>query len=277
MSIGTSRMRLSTPDTSGGIEGLEVRLATTAAEIDAAQALRHRVFAEELGALMPAAADGRDVDAFDAACDHLIILDHACASGPAVVGTYRLLRRSVAERRDGFYTATEFDIAPLLAHPGELLELGRSCVARSHRTRATMQLLWRGISAYVLRHGVSLMFGCASLPGTDLDALAPALAYLHRNHLAPEPLRARALPGRHVAMDGPGAAAARAEDAARQFELHAGIAMLPPLLKGYLRVGGFVGDGAVVDAAFNTTDVCLIVPLDGVSRKYANHFLHRAA
>jgi putative hemolysin len=256
--------------------GLEVRLAATAAEIDEAQALRYRVFCEELGAAMGSGAGGRDVDAFDAACDHLVILDHAARPGGEVVGTYRLLRRSVAERRGGFYTASEFDVAPLLSRPGELLELGRSCVARSHRSRATMQLLWRGISAYVLRHEVTLMFGCASLPGTDVDALAPALAYLHRDHLAPPELRARALPGLRVPMDRSPAGPASAELAAAGFEPRAAVALLPPLLKGYLRVGGFVGDGAVVDEAFKTTDVCLIVPMDGVSRKYANHFLHRA-
>ncbi|HEV7372582.1 GNAT family N-acetyltransferase [Arenibaculum sp.] len=261
----------------GETQGLEVRLAASAAEIEAAQALRYRVFYEELGAGSPAGAAGRDVDAFDSVCDHLIILDHACRPGPAVVGTYRLLRRSVAERHGGFYTATEFDVAPLLSNPGELLELGRSCVAPTHRTRATMQLLWRGIAGYVLRHGVTLMFGCASLPGTDVEALAPALAYLHHNHLAPEPLRARALPGRYVAMDRLPAGLGSAEQAAAGFEPHAAAATLPPLLKGYLRVGGFVGDGAVVDTAFNTTDVCLIVPMDGVSRKYAAHFLHRGA
>jgi L-ornithine Nalpha-acyltransferase len=261
----------------GETEGLEVRLAATTGEIEAAQRLRYRVFHEELGAGMPAGTAGRDMDAFDEVCDHLIILDRARRPGGEVVGTYRLLRRSVAERHGGFYTATEFDVAPLLSHPGELLELGRSCVAPTHRTRAVMQLLWRGISAYVLRHAVTLMFGCASLPGTDAQALAPALAYLHQNHLAPEPLRARALPGRRVAMDGLPGRTASAELAAAGFEPRAAVALLPPLLKGYLRVGGFVGDGAVVDASFNTTDVCLIVPLDGVSRKYANHFLHRSA
>ena len=253
--------------------GLEVRLASSAREIDAAQALRYRVFHEELGATAAGDVPGRDIDGFDAVCDHLIILDHDACAGGAVVGTYRLLRRSVAERCGGFYTATEFDIAPLLAQSGELLELGRSCVDPAYRNRATMQLLWRGISAYILRHGVSLMFGCASLPGTDVDALAPALTYLHRHHLAPPALRARALPDRFVAMDRVPVASEHA--AVAQLEARAAIAGLPPLLKGYLRVGGFIGDGAVVDHAFNTTDVCLIVAVDELSGKYAKHFLHR--
>nr|WP_247883149.1 GNAT family N-acyltransferase [Azospirillum brasilense] len=254
---------------------LEVRLAAGSGEIDAAQALRYRVFHDEMGAALTGGVPGRDIDAFDAACDHLVILDHEAAPGGAVVGTYRLMRRSMAGRCGGFYTATEFDIAPLLAHPGELLELGRSCVDPAYRTGATMQLLWQGISAYILRHDVALMFGCASLPGTDLDALAPALAYLHRNHLAPQALRARALADRRVDLDPLSVRAASGDEVAARFEPRAGAAGLPPLLKGYLRVGGFIGDGAVVDHAFNTTDVCLIVPMDALSGKYARHFLHR--
>ncbi|MBL8806832.1 MAG: GNAT family N-acetyltransferase, partial [Rhodospirillales bacterium] len=136
---------------------LEVRLARDAAEIDAAQALRYRVFFEELGAKpSPAAmAARRDVDRFDSYCDHLLVLDHELGEGPAsIVGTYRLLRRSVADRHDGFYTATEFDIRPVLSLPGELLELGRSCVDAQHRNRSTMQLLWKGIAAYVFAHDI---------------------------------------------------------------------------------------------------------------------------
>jgi putative hemolysin len=255
--------------------GLEVRMAANAREIDAAQALRYRVFHDELGATPAGDVPGRDIDDFDGICDHLVIIDHQAAPGGLVVGTYRLLRRSVAQRHGGFYTASEFDIAALLAQPGELLELGRSCVDPAWRTRATMQLLWRGISAYILRHNISLMFGCASLPGTDVDALAPTLGYLHRHHLAPVELRARALPGRHVAMDRTPLRLATQDEAAQAFERRAAIAGLPPLLKGYLRVGGVIGDGAVVDHAFNTTDVCLIVVVDEVSGKYARHFLNR--
>ncbi|HYG86528.1 MAG TPA: GNAT family N-acyltransferase [Azospirillum sp.] len=258
-----------------GTGGLEVRLAVSAHDIDAAQALRYRVFHEELGATLAGNIPGRDVDEFDTACDHLVILDHQACPDGAVIGTYRLLRRSVAERHGGFYTETEFDIRPLLAQPGELLELGRSCVDPAYRNRATMQLLWRGISAYVLRHGVSLMFGCASLPGTDVAALAPALTYLHQQHLAPPALRARALPDRYVAMDCMPASSVSPDTAAKPLESRAAVAGLPPLLKGYLRLGGFVGDGAVIDHAFKTTDVCLIVAVDEVSAKYANHFLHR--
>lgn len=256
---------------------LEVRLAADAREIDAAQALRYRVFHEEMGAALDGGVAGRDIDAFDAACDHLVILDHEAAPGGAVVGTYRLMRRAMADRCGGFYTSTEFDIAPLLDHPGEVLELGRSCVNPAYRTGATMQLLWQGISAYVLWHDVTLMFGCASLPGTDLDALAPSLAYLHRHHLAPPALRARALPERRADIDHLTVRATTDQEVAARFEPRAAVAGLPPLLKGYLRVGGFIGEGAVADHAFNTTDVCLTVLMDSLSGKYARHFLNRVS
>ncbi|MBI3707662.1 MAG: GNAT family N-acetyltransferase [Proteobacteria bacterium] len=257
---------------------LEVRLAVTAAEIDAAQALRYRVFYEEMNARATPAvsAHRRDSDGFDAYCDHLLVIDHKRGSGAeAVVGTYRLLRRSVAGRHGGFYTATEFDVAKLVAHPGEILELGRSCVDAAYRTRPTMQLLWKGIARYVLQHSISLMFGCASLPGTEPQAIAQPLSYLYHYHLAPPHLRARALPDRYVEMNmlPPG----EIDDAAAiaQLSVRAALAALPPLIKGYLRLGGLVGEGAVIDHQFNTTDVCIIVVTDRVTDKYFHHYLRQ--
>lgn len=245
---------------------LGLRIAESAAEIDAAQALRFQVFYEEMGANADAAtlAAKRDGDEFDAVADHLLVLDHDLGNGPeAVIGTYRLIRRAAADRLGRFYSAGEYDIGPLLAFPGEVLELGRSCVAAPYRTRGTLQLLWRGIAAFVFRHKIDLMFGCASLPGTDLDALAAQLSYLHANHLAPPALRPRAVPDRHVAMDRipPG-----------DLDMRAAMVALPPLVKGYLRLGGFVGDGAVIDHQFNTTDVCIVVKTDLITDKYYRHY-----
>ena len=180
---------------------LQVRLAETTADIDAAQALRYRIFYERLGAqpLPEMACRRRDVDQFDNDCDHLLVLDHSCGTD-SVVGTYRLIRRDTAVRLGGFYSAKEFDISPVVLHPGEILELGRSCVDPAYRNRSAMQLLWSGIAAYVFHYDIILMFGCASLPGTDPDALSTPLSYLHRYHLAPSALRPRALADRYVEM-----------------------------------------------------------------------------
>jgi putative hemolysin len=176
----------------------------------------------------------------------------------------------------GFYTSTEFDIAPLLAYPGEILELGRSCVDAAYRNRPTMQLLWRGIATYVFQHDITLMFGCASLPGTDPQALAVPLSYLHHNHLAPASLRARALSDRYVEMNILPPGEVDADAAVAQIDARSAIAALPPLIKGYLRLGGLVGEGAVIDREFNTTDVCIIVVTDRVTEKYFSHYQRQA-
>lgn len=245
---------------------LQVRLAESATDIDAAQALRYRIFYEKLGAQPhpEMALSRRDADHFDDGCDHLLVLDHNRGrAAEAVVGTYRLIRRDIAAQFGGFYSANEFDISPLVIHPGEILELGRSCVDPAYRQRPAMQLLWKGIAAYVFHHKIALMFGCASLPGTEPDALAMPLSYLHHYHRAPSALRPRARAERYVDMC---RLDRRAIDSARA------VAALPPLIKGYLRLGGFVGDGAVVDEQFNTIDVCVLVKTDLVTQKYSRHY-----
>ncbi|MBI2235697.1 MAG: GNAT family N-acetyltransferase [Magnetospirillum sp.] len=245
---------------------LEVRLAASAEEVAAAQALRYRVFYQEMGAKPTGAMAARllDFDDFDAICDHLLVLDPARGpGGKAVIGTYRLLRRQIGEGFGRFYTAGEYDISPVLTNGGRFMELGRSCVDIAYRNRSTMQLLWAGIAAYVFDNEVDLMFGCASLPGTDPETLAGHLSYLHHFHLAPEDLRPRALPGLHVEM---------ARRPRETLDPRRALAALPPLIKGYLRLGGFVGDGAVIDHQFNTTDVCVIVKTDLVTEKYRSHY-----
>ena len=252
---------------------LQVRLAESEADIDAAQALRYRVFYETLGAR--AAVETRqlrrDCDRFDACCDHLLVLDHSRGNGrgrgPEIVGTYRLIRRETAIGLGGFYSAGEFDISPLLAHPGEILELGRSCVDAAYRQRSAAQLLWSGIAAYVFHYNIDLMFGCASLPGTDPEILAVPLSYLHHFHLAAPSLRARALEDRYVEM---------CRLPLCEFDPVRASGGLPPLVKGYLRLGGFVGEGAVIDCDFNTIDVCIVVKTDLVTEKYSRHYVRQA-
>lgn len=250
---------------------LDVRLAASEEEVAAAQALRYAIFHGEMGATPTpeSAAVGRDIDPYDMLCDHLLVIDHG-AQGPRVVGTYRLLRQVVAELHHGFYSSGEYDLAPLLAAAagkGQLLELGRSCVAPAFRTPATISLLWRGIASYLKAHGIGWLFGCASLPGTDARIHAAELSYLYHQHLAPPHLRVRALPEHHVPMDmlSPDSLDARA--AARA---------LPPLIKGYLRVGAMVGDGAFIDRSFNTVDVFVLMPVEGITTRYFDRFVANA-
>ncbi len=244
--------------------GLEVRLARGRADVAAYQALRYRVFYEEMSAVPGprAAATRRDFDDFDGVCDHLLVIDHDRADAP-VVGGYRLLRGAVARTRRGFYTAAEYDIGALSVRGGEALELGRSCVHAAYRRGLVIQLLLRGIAAYVARHRIGLIFGCASLPGTDPEALALPLSYLAHNHLAPCHLRPVALAHRYVEMK---------RMAAGAVDARAALGALPPLIKGYLRAGGSVGDGAVIDHQFGTVDVCMVLDINCVTDRFRHRY-----
>jgi len=245
---------------------IELRLAENEEEIRAAQALRYRIFYEEMAAKPTAEMSlaRRDFDSFDAYCDHLLVIDRSLPAGPGrVVGTYRLLRRAMAEKRGQFYSVDEYDIRHILAFPGEILELGRSCIEAAYRQRSVMQLMWRGIADYVMYHEIGVMFGCASFAGIDPAEHALSLSYLHHHHLAPANLRPRALPQRYVSMN------MMPRD---KIDARAALGQLPPLIKGYLRLGGFVGDGAVIDPQFHTTDVSVVVATDRVTGKYYRHY-----
>jgi L-ornithine Nalpha-acyltransferase len=256
----------------GKLGSLEVRLAQTAAEVRQAQKLRYRVFYQE----GPAIANPsrlfarRDVDAYDAICDHLLVLDHAArdaqnANRPAVVGTYRLLRQPLAEEFGGFYTAAEFDIGALIArHPNlQFLELGRSCVLAPYRNKRTVELLWHGISGYIKQNKTDVMFGCASLDGTEPKQLALPLSFLHHYSRAPENWRTRTVPERYVEMNRMSKETIDPREALRN---------LPPLVKGYLRLGAYIGEGAVIDHEFGTTDVLIVLPMEAITKRYNERF-----
>jgi putative hemolysin len=259
--------------TLGSMGSLEVKLAKKAHEVRSAQRLRYNVFYKEMSAI-PAAATllaRRDVDAFDTICDHMNVIDHDWPrlafglSRPRVVGTYRLLRQEIAERHGGFYSQSEFDVGSLLARHSRLrfLELGRSCVLPPYRNKRTVELLWHGISNYVAQHGIDVMIGCASLEGTNPDKLATQLSFLHHFARAPEQWRAAALPSRCVEMNRMPKEALNAKAALRE---------LPPLIKGYLRLGAYIGDGAVIDHQFGTTDVLIVLPMQNVTARYRDKF-----
>jgi putative hemolysin len=253
----------------GKIGSLELRLAVTKKEIRQAQKLRYQIFFEEGGATPDPTARliRRDVCPFDRVCDHLIVIEHAPKQGgkPQVVGCYRLLRQDVAAANFGFYSAGEFDIAPMLARHQDkrFLELGRSCVASGYRSKPTLELLWRGIWAYARHHRIDAMFGCASLEGAEPRAHAVALSYLNASATAAEDWRVAAAPGRGVAMTMLGASAVEPRKALRA---------LPPLVKGYCRLGASFGAEAVVDAKFGTTDVFVVMPVADIEERYLAYF-----
>jgi L-ornithine Nalpha-acyltransferase len=261
------------PQPLGRLGSLEVRLAESTAEVRRAQALRYRVFFEEMSAVgdLRTRRLRRDADRFDRICDHLLVLDHAVrvrtllGPRPKIVGTYRLLRQDVARRHGSFYSDGEFDVASLVArHPSlAFLELGRSCVLGPYRGKRTVELLWHGIWSYVLAHDLDVMVGCASLDGTDPDRLALQLSFLHHHARAPEAWRVRAHPGRAVEMN---------RMAASAVDPRAAVRSLPPLIRGYLRLGGRVGDGAVVDRQFGTTDVCIVLPVSAINPRYVDYY-----
>lgn len=249
----------------------EVRLATTPQDLTAAQALRYQVFVTELGGDGPLVdhAAGLERDAFDPHFDHLLLVDRRAdpASQPHVVGAYRVMpsdRRAEAGR---FYSETEFDLSPLLASGRRLLELGRSCVDADHRGGTAMFHLWNGLAEYVLERGIEVLFGAASFHGTDIAALAQPLSYLHHHHLAPPAMRVRALPPHRQEMN------LIAKD---QLDRRAAMAATPALIKAYLRLGGFVGDGAWIDDAFNTTDVCLVMDTVQMSARHRDFYIRKA-
>lgn len=249
---------------------LVLRLARDARDLRAAQRLRYRVFVEELGGDGPlvdhAARLERDV--FDSVFDHLLLIDERrdAAALDDVVGVYRLLPSDRLGSGDRFYSETEYDLSALRASGRRLLELGRSCVHADYRGGTAMFRLWNALADYVLERGIEVLFGVASFHGTDVEALAMPLSYLHYNHLAPPELRVRAQPDHFQRMDLVPAA---------KVDRRAAMVATPALIKAYLRLGGFVGDGAWIDYAFNTTDVCLVMDTARMSAKHRAFYVRK--
>ncbi len=251
---------------SSALDQVSIRLARDDDEIRAAQHLRYKVFYEEFGARPSPeiSAQQRDFDDFDTVADHLVVVDERIPDPhQRIVGTYRLLRREVADRFGRFYTSSEYDIGPLLASGKTLLELGRSCVLAPYRTRPVLQLLWQGIYDYMLDHKIDLMFGCASFHGTEVKPLASQLAYLYHYHISPPGLRPRTLPQYYLDMN---------QAPKDSFDPQKVFAELPPLIKGYLRLGAGIGDGAYVDHQFNTIDVCIVLEMSKLSERYVKFY-----
>lgn len=253
----------------GRIGALEVRLARNATEVAVAQEVRYRVFYKELGATQADldSAAGRDADRFDEVCDHLLVFDKSLP-GPdhrRIVGTYRLLRQEIAAEAGGFYSEGEFELTKLVArHPGQrFLELGRSCVLPEYRSKRTIEILWQGIWAYVNHYRIGVMTGCASFQGTVPAAHAEALSYLAHNCRASLEWDVRAVSARYCPMD---------LMPAEAIGMKSALAALPPLIKGYLRVGAKVGDGCVIDHQFGTVDVFIVMPVKQIAARYVSYY-----
>ena len=251
-----------------------LRLAESPREVAACQRLRYQVFYEELGAtpVGDMAERRMDGDRFDDICDHLVVvrrgseLDESsiCLVDGTLIGTYRLLRQEVAEAHGGFYTQGEFDVAPLIAAHRQFrfLELGRSCVLKPFRTKPVVELLWQGIWNYVRTHDMHVMLGCASLEGTDPQEHALSLSFLAEVAAPPE-WTVRALPDHRIEMH---------RIPRQEIDPKQALKQLPPLIKGYLRLGCYIGDGAVIDPQFNTIDVLIILPVSAINPRYFSHF-----
>lgn len=248
---------------------LEIMLASTEYDIRQAQTLRHKVFFEERlmlqAPVLNALFTSVDSDSFDEICDHLIVKDHHLPQGSQVVGTYRLLRQDIAQHHQGFYTNREFDIVPLIdMHPHlRFLELGRSCVLKAYRGKRVVELLWAGIWAYVRQHQCDVMLGCASFQGFNADELALPLSFLHHYASALPQWQASAWNKNRLEFN------MISKD---QIDTKAALQCLPPLIKGYLRLGASFGCGAVTDADFNTTDVLVVMPVSQLNPRYVTYF-----
>jgi putative hemolysin len=273
----TAGNQMKLPDALGALGALEVRLAKTKREIRKAQRLRYKIFFEE-GAARPSAKarlTRRDADRFDKFCDHLIVIDHDARGKSGrpkskIVAVYRLLRSAQAKKAGGFYSAGEYDLAPLLSrHKGKnILELGRSCVHKDYRGKRAIEALWRGLLAYIRKHDIDALIGCASFEGANPLIHASALSWIAHNAVAGDEWRVSP----RVALGGPlDILSNEAVDARRA------LAAMPPLIKGYLRVGAKFGDGYVVDRAFNTVDVFVVMPIAEMDARYIEYFSTRDA
>ncbi len=248
-----------------------LKIADCEADLIAAQRLRYRVFVQELGAIGPTVdhVNRVETDAFDNVYDHLLLVDRrrAAANLDHVVGVYRLLRSDVAERGSGFYSEAEYDLTGLRKTGRKLLELGRSCVDIEHRGGVAMFLMWNALAEYVLKHEIEIMFGVASYHGTDVGAIAQSLSYLNQNHLAPKSFSPTVLPQFYQSLDLVNA---------DRIDRKAAMKQTPALIKAYLRLGGFVGDGAFIDRNFNTVDVCLIMDTENMSARHRRAYRRRS-
>ncbi|WP_417623501.1 GNAT family N-acetyltransferase [Paremcibacter congregatus] len=251
---------------------IEIRLANSEAELLAAQKLRYQVFYKEMHAKPTGEMEklGRDYDDFDLVCDHLLAFDTSKTGDDAVIATYRLLREEKIDGIQNFYSSQEFDLSNMDKKPfrdrmagRQGLELGRSCVREAYRSNNIIQLMWKAIIVYITHHKVGCLFGCASLAGVIQGDLELPLSYLYHKYKTPDDINIPALPERFQKMDYYPADYEGLSKAKRQ---------LAPLVRGYAALGCYIGDGAVIDEQFNTTDVFILLFTDRLRERNPQMF-----
>ncbi len=254
----------------GKMGNFETRLAVAIEEIHSSQRLRYRVFYEELSAKPDknTMLSGRDEDNFDALCDHLLVLENLSVDAKnqhQIIASSRLLPQNMNENASQFYSNSEFNLTPMLEHHPhkKFLEFGRSCVKIGYRNKRTIELLWQGSWAYVCQNNFDVMFGCASFEGTDPEKIAHSLSFLYHNARAKNQWRVRARS--NIALD-------MNQIAPQDLDLKKAMRQLPPLIKGYLRLGAMIGEDAVIDNQFGTIDVLIILPVAQLNPRYVNHY-----
>lgn len=235
---------------------LFLSMARTEAEIEEAQRLRYQVFAEEMGARLASATKGIDRDIFDSHCDHLLVRDN---SNNKVIGTYRILPPDRARSICGYYSDTEFDLTRLAHLRDQMVEVGRSCVHPDYRDGATIAQLWGGLADYMVKHKYEYLIGCASIRMNDGGHYA-ASVYHKINKLYAAPLEYRVFPRCPLPLE------------ALNNTLDVSI---PPLIKGYLRLGAYIGGEPAWDPDFNTADLFILLPMSRLNAKYVRNFIRR--
>ena len=247
----------------GRLGNLSTRLAKTAGELRQAQRLRYQVFFEELSAKPNRAqqSDSIDLDDHDLNCDHLLMLE-----GEAnIVGTQRFLTRKPGTNAPRFYSQDEFDLECLADRHADktFMELGRSCIHPQYRTKRTAELMWHGTWSYALANKVDVMVGCASFPTHNLDEILPALQFLKST--------ASTSPGWEVRPTAESATEIPVSEN-QDIDLKPAMRLLPPLIKGYLRLGAMFSSHAVHDPVFGTIDVLVVLPVESINPRYVNYY-----
>ena len=252
------------------VNNFVIKIAEKKSELKKAQALRYSVFYKEKKAIPTISKKilRLDYDKVDKFADHLIVIDkNRKGIKNKIVGTYRLIRGDIAVHSGGFYTSSEFDLSKILnSHKNnQILELGRSCVHQDYRNGTIMNLLWKAIAEYVKLYDIKILLGCASFHGTDVMKYTNELSYLRKNFSLPDELSVKSLD--------PKIYPAYTEINSNINDLRTFV-KLPPLIKGYLRIGGKVSHDCFVDYKFNTIDLCVIVATDNIDEKYKKKYLN---